>query len=142
LHQLEPDLAHAGMDQTDFPGDTIGYINFAPFLIGTPVIDAYQLKPPVPGVHYADEGAKRQVGVCRGQGFGVEALTISGFTPVEPGAIPTGIAHPGLDRLHRLIQMRHQGSLHRRSDEEHESPEHEESMSHSVFFVLLGSKKV
>src|SRR5438270_6973176 len=82
------------MDQTDFPGDTIGYINFAPFLIGTPVIDAYQLKLPVPGVHYADEGAKRQVGVCRGQGFGVEALTIGGLTPVEPGAIPTGIA-PG-----------------------------------------------
>jgi len=25
---FEPDLAHARMDQADFPGDTIGYINF------------------------------------------------------------------------------------------------------------------
>jgi hypothetical protein len=47
-----------------------------------------------------------------------------------------------------LIQMRNEGSLHRRSDEEHKrnppecSPYHEESMSHSVFFVLRKSRKV
>jgi hypothetical protein len=44
--------------------------------------------------------------------------------------------------------MRYEGCFHRRSDEEHKeypaqcSPAHEEFMSHSVFFVLLGSKKV
>src|SRR5260370_746307 len=62
------------MDQADFPGDTIGYINFAPFLIGTPVIDTYQLKLAIPGIDHTDEGAKRQVGVCRRKSFGVEAL--------------------------------------------------------------------
>src|SRR5712664_1128594 len=136
------------MDQADFPGDTIGYINFAPFLIGTPVIDTYQLKLPGPGVHHADEGPKRQVGVRRRQGFTVEHLTISGLSTVKAGAIPTGIAPPSLNRLHRLIQMRNKGRLHRRSDEEHErnptqrSPDHEKSMSHSVFFVLRKSQKV
>src|SRR5437016_7551357 len=136
------------MDQADFPGDPIGYINFAPFLIGTPVIDAYNLKLAVPEVDDADQGAKRQVGVCRGESFGIEALAVGRLAPIEPGAIPTGIAHPGLNRPYRLIQMRHQGGLHHRSDEEHErypaqrSPHHEESMSHSVFFVLLRSQKM
>src|SRR5258707_1677748 len=44
FHELEPNLAHAGMDQADFPGDTIGYINFASFLIMAPVIDTHQFK--------------------------------------------------------------------------------------------------
>src|SRR5713226_1671576 len=136
------------MDQADFPGDTIGYINFASFLIGTPIIDAYQLKLAVPGVHHADEGAKGKVRVRRREGFAVEALAVGGFVPVESRAVPTGITHPGLNRLHGLIQMCYEGCLHRRSDEEHKkypaqcSPAHEKSMSHSVFFVLLGSKKV
>ena len=43
------------MDQANLPGDSIGYINFAPFLIGTAVIDAYQFKLAVAGIHYADE---------------------------------------------------------------------------------------
>jgi len=30
LHQLEPDLAHARVDKTEFPGDAIGYINSRP----------------------------------------------------------------------------------------------------------------
>jgi hypothetical protein len=47
-----------------------------------------------------------------------------------------------------LIQMRNEGCFHARSNQEHEeyppqcSPAHEKSMSHSVLFVLLGSKKV
>ncbi len=32
------------MNQIQVAGDTIGYINFTPFLIGTPVIDAYYYK--------------------------------------------------------------------------------------------------
>src|SRR5713101_5518865 len=106
------------MDQADFPGDTIGYINFAPFLIGTPVIDTYQFKLAVPRVHYADERAKRQVRVRRREGFAVEALAIGGFAPIEPGAIPTGITHPGLDRLHGLIKMRYKGCFHALSKQE------------------------
>src|SRR6266849_1826533 len=133
------------MDQADFPGDTIGYINFAPFLIGTPVIDTYQLKLAVPGIDHTHEGAKRQVRVCRRKSFGVEALAVGGFAPIEPGAISTGITYPGLDRLRGLIQTHDAGCFHSRSNEEHEkyptkcSPAHEKSMSHSVFFVLLES---
>jgi hypothetical protein len=66
LNQFKPNLAHAGMDQTDFPGDTIGYINFAPFLIGTPVIDSHKFELTTSGIHYADEGPKGQVGVRGG----------------------------------------------------------------------------
>src|SRR5882724_10287074 len=130
------------MDQADFPGDTIGYINFAPFLIGTPVIDTHKFELPVAGVHHADEGPKRKVRMRRCEGFTVERLTIRGLATVKARAVPAGIAYPCLNRLHRLIQMRHQRGLHRRSDEEHErnptecSPDHEKSMSHSVFFVL------
>jgi len=85
LQELEPYLAHAGMDQADFPGDTIGYINFAPFLIGTPVIDTHQLELAVPGVHHTDYGAKGKIGVCGSEGFRVEALAIGGFAAIEPG---------------------------------------------------------
>src|SRR5713226_2896212 len=119
------------MNQADFPGHAIGYINFASLLIGTPVIDTYQFKTAVPGVHYADEGAKRQVGVCRREGFGVEALAIGGLAPIESGAIPTGITYPGFNRLHGLIQMRNEGCFHARSNKEHKkyppqcSPAHE-----------------
>src|SRR3989442_5774092 len=95
LHELEPYLAHAGMDQADFPGDTIGYINFAPFLIGTPVIDPYQLEPAVPGVDHANDGAKGKIGVCRSKGFGVEALAIGGLAVTVPGALANWISHPG-----------------------------------------------
>jgi hypothetical protein len=56
-NQFKPNLAHAGMDQTDFPGDTIGYINFTPFLIGTPVIDSYKFELTASGVHDADDAA-------------------------------------------------------------------------------------
>src|ERR1700730_4365413 len=136
------------MDQPDFPGDTIGYINFAPFLIGTPVIDTYYLKLAGPSIYNADHGPKRQVRVGRRQSLSIEDLAIGGLAAIEAGTIPAGVTQPGFERLHRSVQMCNQGSLHHRSDEEHEryppdcSPDHEESMSHSVFFVLLGSRKV
>src|SRR5260370_24832788 len=91
------------MDQADFPGDAIGYINFAPFLIGTPVIDTYKLELAVPDVDYAYDGAKRKIGVCRGEGFGVEALAIGGFSALLPRVLPTCIIHPALNPLSRLI---------------------------------------
>ncbi len=99
LHQFEPDLAHARMNQTDLPGDTIGYINFAPFLIGTSVIDSYKFKLPVPGVHNPDDGPKRQVWMRGGQRLAVEALAVGGLLAIESWPIPTGIADPSLDRL-------------------------------------------
>src|SRR2546423_8827022 len=91
------------MDQADFPGDTIGYINFASFLIGTPVIDPYYLKLAGPSIHNADHGPKRQVGVCRREGFGVEALAIGGFSAVVPGGTPTWNTHPQPDRRLRVV---------------------------------------
>jgi len=130
LNQLQPNLADAGMDQADFPGDTIGYINFAPFLIGTPVIDTYKFKLAVPRIDHANDGAKRQVRVCRREGFGVEALAIGGLAAIEPGAIPAGVAYPGLDWLNRLVQMRYKGCFHRRSDEEHKEYPSESSPAH------------
>src|SRR5260370_22426922 len=99
--------------------------------MGTGVIDATRLKLAGAGVHYADGGAKRQVGVCGGEGVAVEALAIGGLAPVESWAVPTGITHPGLNRLHGLIQMRYKGCFHARCDQEHEeyppqcSPAHE-----------------
>src|SRR5438552_6315103 len=119
------------MNQANLPGDSIGYINFAPFLIRTAVIDAYQFKLAVAGIHYADERPKGEVGVSRSKRFAVEALAIGGFAAIEPGAIPTRVTHPGLNRLHRLIQMRYEGGFHARGDQEHEeyppqcSPAHE-----------------
>src|SRR6266849_1602528 len=107
------------MDQADFPGDTIGYINFAPFLIGTPVIDTYYLKLAGPSIHDADHGPKRQSGVCRCQSLSIKDLAIGGLAAIEAGTIPTSVTRPGFKRLHRLIQMRNQGGLHHRSDEEH-----------------------
>src|SRR5258707_6042004 len=99
------------MDQADFPGDTIGYINFAPFLIGTPVIDTYQLKLAIPGIDHTDEGAKRQVGVCRRKSFGVEALAIGGFSALGTRATPTRIAHPRLYPPYRVVLNTHHGAL-------------------------------
>src|SRR5580692_5686833 len=130
LDQFEPELAHAGMAQTDFPGDTIGYINFAPFLIRTPVIDTYKFELATTGVHYPDEGPKGEVRVRRRECFGVEMLSVGGLAPVKPGAIPAGIAHPSLDRLYRLTQMRDEGGLHRRSDEEHKKHPAKSSPTH------------
>src|SRR5258707_12384977 len=94
------------MDQADFPGDTIGYINFAPFLIGTPVIDTHQLEFAITGVDHANYGAKGKIGVCRSGGFRVEALAIGGFGVIESRGMPVHITPPGLDRVYGLIYER------------------------------------
>src|SRR5260370_22976598 len=101
------------MDQADFPGDTIGYINFAPFLIGTPVIDTYYLKLAGPGIHNADHGPKRQGGVGRRQSLGIEDLAIGGLAAIEAGTITTRVTHPEFYRLARVIPIRYPRSLHR-----------------------------
>src|SRR5579872_5408102 len=98
LHQFEPDLAHAGMDKADFPGDAIGYINFASFLIGATVINAYQLKFPIARVYDAHQGTEWQMGVRGGQSLAVEDLAISRLAAVEARSIPARITHPGLNR--------------------------------------------
>src|SRR5438552_16920643 len=102
------------MNQANLTGDSIGYINFAPFLIRTAVINEHQFKLAVAGIHYADERPKREVGVCRSKSCGVKALAVSGFAAIEPGAIPTRVTHPGLNRLHRLIPMRYVRCFHPR----------------------------
>ena len=63
LHQFQPHLAHSRVDQANLPGYAIGYINFASFLIGTPVINAHKLKFAVSGVHDPHPGTKGQVRV-------------------------------------------------------------------------------
>src|SRR5271168_3154178 len=108
LHQLQPDLADARMNQADLPGDTIGYINFPSFLIGTPVIDTYQFKLPVPGIDHPDERTKGQVRVRGCQGLAVKPLPVRCLPAVELLAVPAGVANPCLDRLHRLIEVSHE----------------------------------
>src|SRR6266436_3077136 len=135
------------MDKAEFPGDTIGYINFASFLIGTAVIDTYQFKLARAGVYDAHEGTEGKVWVRRSESFTVEDLAIGGFATVEAGAVPARVAGPGFDRLGRLAQVCHEWRFHHRSDEEHQgnpaecSPNHEESVSHSVVFVLQVPEK-
>ena len=83
-----------------------------------------------------------------GQRFAVEAFAVGGLLTVEARPIPAGIADPSLDRLNRCAQMRNEGGVHNRNDEEHQEhptesgPENKEWSSHSVFFVLLISQKV
>src|SRR5579863_2177098 len=66
LHQLQADLADARMNQAELSGDTIGYINFASFLIGTPVIDTYKFKLAGTGIDHPNQGTKGKVGVGGG----------------------------------------------------------------------------
>src|SRR6266849_8319027 len=142
FHQFEPDLAYAQMDKADFPSDAIGYINFASFLIGTAIINTYQLKFPVTGVYHPHQRAEREMGVRGGERFTVEDLAVGRLAAVESGSIPARITHPGLDRLLGLAQVRHERCFHRWCDEEKQrnpaecSPNYEESVSHSVVFVL------
>src|SRR4029077_13170475 len=105
FHQFEPNLAHARMDKADFPGDAIGYINFAPFLIRTPVIYSYQLKFPVACIDHSHERPERQMRMRGRQSLAVENLPIGRLAAVESGSIPAGIAYPRLDRLRRLAEM-------------------------------------
>src|SRR5258708_35147682 len=117
-------------------------MNFTCFLIRTTVINSYQFKFSVARVDHPHQGAERQMWVRGGKGFAVEDLPIGRLADIEAGSVPTGVPHPGFNRLRRFAQVRHQRRLHRRSDEEHQqnptecSPNNKESVSHSVFFVL------
>src|ERR1035438_4195607 len=108
------------MNQADLPGDAIGYINFAAFLIGAAVINSYHLKFAVSRIYDTHQRVERQIGVRGSQRLGVETLPVRSRSPVKFRTVPTGISHPAFDRLGGIAQMSHQGSLHRWSDEEHQ----------------------
>src|SRR5277367_5029191 len=147
LHQFQPHLAYTRVDQANLPSYSIGYINFAPLLVGSSVINAHNLKLAIARVHNSNPRPKRQIRVCRRQTLGIEPLAVRRLLPVELGAIPAGIANPSLDRLRWLRQMSHQGRFHSRSNQEHQrhpanrGPCNEEWSSHSVFFLLLTTEK-
>ena len=111
LQQFQPHLRHSRVDQANLPGYAIGYINFASFLIGTAIIDAHNFKFAVARVNDAHPGTEGQVGVRRGQTFGIEPLPVGGPFPVELRSIPTGIANPYLYGLDRRAQVGNQGGL-------------------------------
>ena len=102
FHQFEPHLADTRIDEPELPSYAIGYINFTPFLIGTPIIDTYQFKLSVPGVDDPHSGPKRKVGMRGGEGFAIKVFPIGGLLTVEPRPIPTGVADPSLNRLDGL----------------------------------------
>src|ERR1700722_16403812 len=119
LQQLEPDLSDARVNQSNLPGDTIGYINFAALLIGTTVIDAHNFELAASGVDNADDGPEREGRVGGGERLRVELFAVGGLLTVEFGPIPAGIAYPSLDRLGGVAAVSPKGGLHRRGDEEH-----------------------
>src|SRR6516225_5218257 len=102
LHKLQTHLAHSRTDQANLSGYPIGYINFAPFLIGTAVIDAYQFEPAVADVDNAYPGAEGQIRMRRGQTLGVIALAVGGFSTIETRAVPAGVADPHFERFHGI----------------------------------------
>ena len=101
LHQFQPHLAYTRVDQANLPGYAIGYINFASFLVGTPIINANNLKFSVVGVDDADPGTKWQVGMRCAQTLAVEPLPVCRLLAVELRSLPAGIADPDLDGFHR-----------------------------------------
>src|SRR5882757_10101242 len=147
LHQFQPHLADSRVDQANLPGYAIGYINFASFLIGTPVIDTNNFKFSIAGVYNAHPGAERQVRVGSRQALGVEPLAVRSLLAVKVGAIPAGVSNPHLDRLYRLALKSHQGCFHRGCNQEHQrhptnrGPCYKEWSSHSVFNPLQMLKK-
>src|SRR5580704_155595 len=147
LHQFQPHLADSRVDQANLPGYAIGYINFASFLIRTPVINTNNLKFAIADVYYAHPGSERKVRVGGRQALSVKPLAVRGLLPVKVGAIPTGISNPYLDRLYRLALQSHQGCFHRGRNQEHQrhpayrGPCYKEWSSHSVFNPLQMLKK-
>src|SRR5579885_559606 len=129
------------MNQANLPGDAIGYINFPSFLIGTSVIDTNQFKPAVPGVHYPDDGPKREVRVGRRQGLEVKLLAVRRDFAVEVRSIPACVPDPWRDGFDWLAEVGNEGGFHHRSNQEHQrypakgSPSHEQWTFHSVLFL-------
>src|SRR5215469_12786101 len=76
LHKFQPHLAHSRTNETNLSGYAIGYINFAPFLVGTPVINAHKLELAVAGIDNPHPRAKRQIGMGGGETFGVITLSV------------------------------------------------------------------
>src|SRR5258708_13300873 len=122
LHQFQPHLADSRVDQANLAGYPIGYIKFASFLIGTPVINTNNFKLAVAGVYDSYPGSKREVRVGGRQAFGVEPLAVRGLLPVKVGAIPTGVANPYFDRLYRLPLQTHQGCFHSGCNQDNQRP--------------------
>src|SRR6516162_858397 len=94
LHKFQPHLAHSRTNEANLSGYAIGYINFASFLVGTPVINAHKLELAVAGIDNPDPGAKRQIGMGGGETLGVVALPVGGLPAIKTRAIPTGVAEP------------------------------------------------
>src|SRR5215472_4517427 len=128
------------MNEANLPGHAIGYINFASLLVGTPVVNAHNLKLAITGIDDAHPGAERQVWVGGCQRLRVELLATGGFFAVEVRPIPTGVPDPGFDWLNWGTQMGDQRRFHAGGNKEHQgnptnrSPYREECSSHSVFF--------
>src|SRR5215469_16764876 len=147
LHKLQTHLAHSRTDQANLSGYPIGYINFAPFLVGTAVIDAHKFEPAVADIDNAYPGAEGQIRMRRGQTLGVISLAVGGLSTIEAGAVPAGVAYPHFERFDGIAQVRYQGGLHRRANQEHQrqpsdgSPGHEERSSHSVVNQLQTTRK-
>src|SRR5258706_13161391 len=76
LHQFQPHLADSRVDQANLPGYPIGYINFASFLIGTPVINTNNFKLAVAGFYDLYPGSEREVGLGGRQAFAIERLAV------------------------------------------------------------------
>src|SRR5258708_8861903 len=106
-HQFQPHLADSRVDQANLPGYPIGYINFASFLIGTPVINTNNFKFAVAGVYDSHPGSEREVRVGGRQAFGVEPLAVRGLLSVKVAPIPPGVANPYLDLLYPLALQTH-----------------------------------
>src|SRR6516164_2478082 len=147
LHQLQPHLVHTRVDQANLPGYPIGYINFASFLVRTPVINAHNFKLAVSRVHDTHPSAKWQVRMSRSQRLGVKGLPVRGALAIKVGTIPAGIADPHLDGLDWLTAVGHKRCFDTGCNQEHQrhptdcSPSHEEWSSHSVFIPLQIIKK-
>jgi hypothetical protein len=147
LHQLEPDRAYTSVSQTNLPGDTIGYINFAAFLIRATVINTYYFKLVVARIDHADDGSERKRRMSRSQGFGVELLPVGGLAAVKVLAIPAGVADPSLDGLDRLVGAGDQGGVDRSGRQKHNrhpkkaGPEESQRALHSVSFMQHHTEK-
>src|SRR5437868_8228015 len=136
------------MNQSDFPGYAIGYINFASFLIRTAIIDAHKFKLPGTGVDQANDGSKGEIRVGCGQRLAVKFFAIGGFAAVEFGSIPAGVANPSLNRLGGFCFVGYEGCFHHWCDEEHQwhpaycSPDHEQWFFHKCCFFTTTYRKL
>src|SRR5258708_19704795 len=96
------------MNQADFSGYAIGYINFAPFLISTSIVDANQFKLPGAGVDQADDRSEGKVRMGGGEGLAIKPFAVGRLAAVKLGSVPTGIANPSFNRLRSVTLFRPQ----------------------------------